>query len=390
MKILYAVDYYQPQLGYSEFFIPRQLQALGHEVIIFTSNYYFPFPKYDETAGKLLGHRQQPAGIFTFEGTKVIKRPMTYEIFTRAIFTGHKKILSIFQPDVVLINKIPGWNTVRFSQLKSQFGYKLISYDAHLSSGFYAEGNLVLKSIMYWSFRTFLAPLLAARVDKFVAVQEGTELIIRKFYGIKKNIQHIPLGTDTDRFQYRVADRNRIRSKYGLGTKDVVIIYTGKIIEEKGVSILFEACNDLFGKYPNLKLLLVGAGNETYIKRCQDELKSEYSNRVVWAGFQDNKDLPAFYSASDLGVWPLQESTAMNDAAACNLPFIANHEIGVKVRLSNKNALLYKKGNASDLAKQIRKLLDAPQERKAMGKRGRELMEQKLNWRSVVEEYLRL
>lgn len=30
MKILYFVDYYQPQLGYSEYFLPKEWDEAGH------------------------------------------------------------------------------------------------------------------------------------------------------------------------------------------------------------------------------------------------------------------------------------------------------------------------------------------------------------------------
>lgn len=390
MKILYSVDYYQPQLGYSEYFIPRQLQKLGHEVIIFTSNYYFPFPKYDETAGKLLGERQQKPGKSRKNGITIIKQPMKYEVFTRAIFDGHEEIVKEFQPDLVMVNKIPGYNCIRFAQLKKKYGYKLLAYDAHLPSGFYAEGNILAKYFFYAAFQVLFARLLQQNVDTFIAVQEETEVIIRQFYGIQKKIVHIPLGTDTDLFSYSASDRAAVRKKYKLSSKNIVVIYTGKIIEEKGVSLLFEAANRLFPDHPQLRLLLVGAGSEEYIHLCHSKLQPEFSDRVIWTGFQKNEKLPALYSASDIGVWPLQESTAMNDAAACNLPFIANDEIGARARLANKNAFLYKKGNSKDLAKKIEKLILNPVERKAMGKRGRKLMVDKLSWKSVVDEYLKL
>ena len=49
-KILFVVDYYQPKLGYGSYYIPKSLAKLGNEVTILTSNFYYPFPKYEETA----------------------------------------------------------------------------------------------------------------------------------------------------------------------------------------------------------------------------------------------------------------------------------------------------------------------------------------------------
>ena len=44
MKIVILIDYFQPKLGYQEFFLAKEMQKLGHQVYVATSNYYFPFP----------------------------------------------------------------------------------------------------------------------------------------------------------------------------------------------------------------------------------------------------------------------------------------------------------------------------------------------------------
>jgi len=98
-----------------------------------------------------------------------------------------------------------------------------------------------------------------------------------------------------------------------------------------------------------------------YIK----ELKENY----IFIDFVKNEELFKYFSASDVGIWPLQESVSMVEAAACNLPFIANDTIGTKLRISNNNALLYRKGDISDLYEKIKYLVENDNERLSMGKR---------------------
>jgi len=170
--------------------------------------------------------------------------------------------------------------------------------------------------------------------------------------------------------------------------KDFVVIYTGKIIKEKGVHILFSAFNMLAKRYSDIKLLLVGSANKDYERECFGLLEKEYHSRVILAGFQEAKCLYKFYSAADVGVWPLQESMSMNDAAACSLPFIANSKIGALARLSNNNALLYRIGSHRDLAAKIEYLYRNKRMRKKMGMRGRELMEREFDWRVIASRYI--
>lgn len=387
MKILYVVDYYQPQFGYSEYFIPKILSEMGHTVWILTSNYYYPFPDYETTSGRLLGPRKQESGIFRQGRIIVIKEELKAEIFTRAVISHHERYVRFFKPDLVIVNKSAGYNVLRIAQLKKRYGYKLLSYDAHLPSGFLAVGNLYLKEVFYFLFRLFFARMLNKQVDTFVAVQEGTVEIMTKYYG-QKNVIHIPLGTDTDTFYFSPKKREEIRTELKLTKDDFLIVYSGKVITTKGVDILFEAFNKLKMRYANMHLLIVGTGKKEYLDYCFSKVDSSAKKHISVVGFKNNNELYAYYSASEVGVWPLEESTSMNDIAACGRPFIANDTVGVSVRFSNNNAYKYRKGDANHLASVIEKLYLHPKLREEMGHNGYELIRTKLSWRVIVEKYL--
>lgn len=390
MKILFIVDYYQPQLGYGSYWINREFAKMGHEVLILTSNYYYPFPNYESTAGTILGGRELKPGCYESEGVKVIREKMFFEIFTRAIFFNHKKYIQEFNPDIVFVDKTVSFNTLVACVLKRRFGYKLVSIDAHLPSGFFATGNVPLKRFFYFIFRLLFSNFVNNSVDKFIAVQEGTLSIMRKYYGIRKHIVHIPLGTDPYIYHFDRRSRQMIRKHFNISPREFVIIYTGKIIKEKGVHILFKAFNILKRKGVRCKLMLVGSAADEYRNYCLSFLEKNYIDDVIWVGFKKAIELYKYYSAADVGVWPLQESMSMNDAASCELPFIANDRIGVKLRVSNDNALLYRKGSPRDLAEKILYLYKNPRIRKQMGKRGRELVLRSLSWRKIAENYLDL
>jgi glycosyltransferase involved in cell wall biosynthesis len=291
-------------------------------------------------------------------------------------------------PEIVIVDKTASYQAIVFSVLKSFFKYKLVSIDAHLPSGFKAEGNQLAKEIFYKVFRLLFSNLINKKVDKFIAVQEKTKDIMRKYYGITKKICDIPLGTDLNLFKFSQKYRDITRRNYNLEDDDFVAIYTGKVIKEKGVDILMSALNKLAKKNKKLKLMIVGTADLDYERYCLSKLDNQYHPRVVWVGFQPAKELYKFYSASDVGVWPLQESMSMNDAAACGIPFIANNTIGARIRLSNDNALLYKKNNSDDLASKIEFLLKHKKVAQEMGRNGRELMEKRFSWDNIANEYI--
>ncbi len=387
MKILYMVDYYQPQIGYNEYYLPSEWSKLGHEVTILTSDHYYPFPNYADTAGKLLGSRRQKPGTFKQDKITVIKQPMQFEIFTRAVFGGHESVINKIRPDIVIVNKSSSYNSFQAARLKSKYQYKLITYDAHLMSGYNAVGNIAFKDFVYWLYRLIVSRYMNNRVDKYIAVQEGTVDVMTNLYG-QSPVLHIPLGTDPDRFRYDGTARRIIRKKYQIPMSASVGIYTGKIIPTKGVSILYEAFGRLAKNNPKLHLLIVGSGGDDYIKQCESLVDTVYLNRIHLIGFKETKELYKFYSASDFGIWPLEESTSMNDAAACEIPFIANNEVGVKQRFKNNNALKYLRGDSSDLADKMQFLINNPKESKNMGKRGRNLILSELSWNMIANKYL--
>ncbi len=389
MRILISIDYFQPQLGYSESHLAKEFKKAGHTVLVFTSNYYFPFPNYAETVKSLLADRKLKPGKSTWQGVKVVRQKMFFELFCRAIYFGHRGILNDFKPDIIIANKVAGLNTFIFSFLKGSHNCKLVCYDSHLPSEI-SSGNRISKSFFYWVFRILASSFLNAHVDKFIAVQEDTSKVMKKYYGIKKKVFNIPLGTDIDKFYFDIKQRSKLRAKLKIGISEFVIIYTGKIIESKGVDVLFESFGVLNKKYNNMKLLLVGNAPKNYLEYCFTKIDKNIFSKVILTGFVKNDDLYKYYSASDVAVWPLQESTSMNDAASCGLVFIANDKVGARLRLSNNNALLYKKGNYTDLANKIEYLYENPAIRKKMGKNGRELVEKKLSWEKISKEYLKV
>lgn len=387
MKILIVIDYFQPQLGYSENFFSKEFVKAGNTVWILTSNYYFPFPDYDKTMKGTLGPRKTKIGEQNLDGIKVIRKKLLFEIFARAVFGGHEEILQIFNPDMVLVNKSAGFSAVKLTLLKDKYNFKLFCYDSLLLSEL-TRGNVLIKKFCYFLFKLFFAGLLNSKVDKFISVQEGTIRVMQKYFGIKKKIDLIPLGTDIKLFRFDKIEKEKLRKKYLIKEDDFVVLYAGKVIESKGVHLLYQALDLLWQKYKNIKLAIVGEGTKDYLNTCFSYIDKKFLNNVVMIPFQPVHELYKFYSMADCAVWPLQDSTSMNDAASCSLPFIANDTLGDKLKISNGNALLYKKNDFYDLAKKIEYLFQNHEIRAQMGKKGRRLAESKLDWAKLAKQYL--
>jgi len=98
-------------------------------------------------------------------------------------------------------------------------------------------------------------------------------------------------------------------------------------------------------------------------------------------------ELGDFCRASDIGVWPTQESLSMMDAAACGLPIVANNTMTAPGRLDG-NGVAYKLNNLEDLVRVLLGLREL-ETRKRMGAIGARKMAQDFSWESIARRRLR-
>lgn len=79
-------------------------------------------------------------------------------------------------------------------------------------------------------------------------------------YGVKTPVEVIPSGLELEQFAVQMDDmeRNTLREKLGIGKEDVVLLYLGRLAQEKNIEELL-LLTDRYAD-PHIKLLLVGDG----------------------------------------------------------------------------------------------------------------------------------
>lgn len=386
MKILIVVDYFQPKLWYTPTFLAKEYIKKWYEVLVVTSDYFYPFPDYENTSWKILWPRKQKVWFFMEEWIPTKREKLKFEIFNRAYFENIEKNISGFKPNIVIVNWVSSITAVTVAKLKRKYKFKLTCFDSNLMS--IINQWIRVKQIFYFMFRLFFSKYLEKNVDKFVWVQEETCEIINKFYWISKNrIEFIPLWTDIEKFKFCENERKNIREQYNIPKDGIVLIYTWKLILDKWYDLLIKSTSKVVKENKNVYIIIIWSWPENLIKEMNEEIK-DFKNNYKFISFVKNDELYKYFSASDIWIWPLQESVSMVEATACNLPFIANDKIWTKIRVSNHNALLYKQWNIEDLYNKVKYLVENNQERINMWKRWRELVEQKLSWDINSEKYL--
>ncbi|MCM8786987.1 MAG: glycosyltransferase family 4 protein [Candidatus Omnitrophica bacterium] len=397
MKIIILIDYFQPKLGYQETFLAREFQKLGHQVFVLTSNFYFPFPDYQNTVYKILGERKRKVGEFIEEGIRVYRLPLLFEFGNSAVamLKNLRKTLSKIKPDVVFSDGVFTPLAFQVAYYKKKIGYKLF-YDNHASTFNTNLYNTLPKKIYMFFFKKFLMPFIKKNADGFTAVGESEKWLLCKEYSLKDNeVKLIPLGADTSIFYPDKRKRELMRQKLGIKENEVLIVHAGKITKNKDVDILFKALKIISKSEYNWRLLVISGGEKKIIDELKDfAIQNNFSSKIIWQAPVENKKLADFYNASDIGIWPGDLSNTILEAIACGLPVILPKFISRNQKsdhlLKEKNGLSFERKNFNELSDKIITLLNEKNLRELMGKKGEELIRKDYSWQKIAQKYLSL
>ena len=111
----------------------------------------------------------------------------------------------------------------------------------------------------------------------------------------------IPIGIDQRRFD-RSPNRDVIRSRYGVGRDERLLLFVGRLTSQKGCEYLIRALPSI-SKHHNVKLLIVGDG---YMRQELERIAASTSDgwRTKFLGFLQDSDLTDLLLCSDVMVIP--------------------------------------------------------------------------------------
>jgi glycosyltransferase involved in cell wall biosynthesis len=161
----------------------------------------------------------------------------------------------------------------------------------------------------------------------------------------------------------------RVRAELGIGPDELVVSTVTVLRQGKGHDVAIEAVRRLLGRFPNLRLVMLGAGSaREQIRRLAEPLGAA----AIFTGHHD--DPMAVLAATDVLLHPtLMDAfpTALLEAAASRVPVIATDVGGVPeiVEDGQTGVLLELPPTAPAIAQELARLLDDPSLRTRIGGR---------------------
>ena len=178
---------------------------------------------------------------------------------------------------------------------------------------------------------------------------------------------------------FSVSDIPIDRKAIGLADDDFVLLFSGRVNEEKGILQLVEAMNTL-RDYPHIKLLVIGssfygnADNENPFAQALQKKAASLGGRIQFTGFIPYEQMPSYLAVADVAVipsvWDDPFPTTVLEAQAMGLPVISTYRGGIPEEVTEETAILLQTDNqfVSHLSNAILDLYQHPEKCEAMGK----------------------
>ena len=167
------------------------------------------------------------------------------------------------------------------------------------------------------------------------------------------------------------------RESLGLSQHDFVLLFSGRINKDKGVSELIDAMLKLKDT-PDIKLLILGstffgdADHEDDFVKSLKAKSTEIADRISFTGFIPYSEMPQYLKIADVAVipsvWDDPFPTTVLEAQAMGLPIITTIRGGIPEEVTDQNAILLDTDEhfADNLSSAIMDLYQHPEKRQQM------------------------
>ena len=218
------------------------------------------------------------------------------------------------------------------------------------------------------------------KYGRIIAVSRLTKRELMEEYTVPgSDISVVPPGTDPVDLQEISRHRRAVRSRYGIGEEDVVLLFIGHEFRRKGLDTVLRACAAMNNQHVHLWI----GGEDVPGKFEVLARKCGIGNRTRFLGFQEG--LSPIYAGADIFVFPTHYDAfglVVLEAMAHGLPVIVSKTAGVAedvIREGTHGILLENPASYEELAQASSALIADASTRQRMGIAGREQAGQ-LSW----------
>jgi len=219
--------------------------------------------------------------------------------------------------------------------------------------------------------------------SKVIAVSSFAKEITNKIFGNKNGISIIHNGIDAKDPKVYKGDSGK-----------KIVVFAGRLSEEKGVYSLIKAWGFVVEKIPSAKLLIFGRGDIKTLEKIEKLISNEVRNFIELRGYVTKSELFEVYSTASCAIFPSyfeSFSMAPMEAMQVGCPTIfTKRSSGSELITDNINGLLIDPDNIKEISESIIFMLSERPKAIEMGQNGAKTIQEKFNIPSIVHSHILL
>jgi len=369
LRIAHVTSFFDPEYyGSHEYFLSLELQRLGNDITVITSDLHSLW-------GGALGLRGKfKCGCHDYDGLRVYRIRSLGRISITPIAHGVLAVLRRGGYDVILTHEL-----FHFFSFCSAAAAKNLRKPLLLFLHDYSGGRRPVYKLLFKLNYITLGTFVLQQADRVVALSDAAAAFAQQLGKTPAVVDIIPTGVDLNLFR---GCANRTSNK-----EEKVILFVGRLTKEKGVFFLLSVFRDIVDAARNVRLLIVGTGPEELSARriCTD---LHIDDKVYFLGRVNNKSMPTVYEKADMLVLPTLTSepfgNVLLEAMASGIPVIGSAIGGMRdIIVDGENGFKFVPGNAAQLKTRMLTLLRNENLRMNMGWKARSWVEKRFSWRIV-------
>jgi glycosyltransferase involved in cell wall biosynthesis len=388
MTILFICDEYPPGknggIGTVVQVLGRELVKQGHRVIVAgLYRYRYGGKDFEIDQGVEVWRKRFGLNLNLHENHRLYNLLEKSPASIRRNLNGKKAfkkfisfIENVIEKEGVEVIEIPDWNNFAFF---IGFTIKWPNFKAPLvlkSHGSYTYFNSELK-IPLTKLLKDTDIQLYKRANAYSSVSAYTAEINRKLFGIKEQIKILPNSIEVKEFNSDVLKAEQ------------TVIYTGTLIQKKGIFQLIKAWNLVHKKLPSAELHVYGKGN---VKALIQLLDAEALNSVKIKGHVNRSHLFNELRKASLAVFPSYSETfglMCIEAMSVACPVIyTKRSCGPEIIQDKENGVLVDPDNVEEIATNIINLIENKDLQEKYSKNGRATVLTKFNINNSATEHI--
>ncbi|MGZ3693733.1 MAG: glycosyltransferase [Bdellovibrionota bacterium] len=187
---------------------------------------------------------------------------------------------------------------------------------------------------------------------------------VLRWKGFSGKIHYLPHSFDPEKFRpLGLPLKKEIRAGIGIGADEFVVGYFGRLEPEKGIEDLLNAIRILSAAGERIHFLIVGNGSmeSQVLEFCSSEQRAKVTFRPAIAHHQVGDTVGAIdllvLPSRTVKNWKEQFGRILVEAMACGAAVVGSDSGEIPHLIARSNGgLVFREGNAEDLAEKIRRL----------------------------------